>query len=385
MPRILVPGFTEMDFPEPMTPLMEAAQEELLNGKYSSLLMEAASVRDFPKLLRNTMHKKLMNTWDNFPSTWEVICSEIGSANDFREMTRQRLSGAEELLEVEEHGEYKDQDLLEEDLKFSIRKYGRLFGISWETLVNDDTNELKRMPERMGKAAKRGLDKDIWRYLFGASAGSGGPRISLDGKSLFCTEHRNVLTKNSGVNVIGEASLTNAFTAMRTQRDMRGEIIHLTPKYLIIGPELEIHAWKVLQGSPTMPMYPGAAGTPSGGFFSPEFGASSTGGGGGDGLTPGSAAVVPRFPSNVKNFFAGKLQVVVVPWMNSPTEWYLLADPNQHDTMEVSFLKGRREPELFTQDGTQGKAFERDEIRYKMRMCWGKAILDYRSFYQGSQ
>jgi hypothetical protein len=373
MPRILVPGFAEMDFPEPMTPLMEAAQEELLSGKYSSLLMEAASVRDFPKLLRNTMHKKLMQTWDNFPSTWEIIVSETGSANDFREMTRQRLSGAEELLEVEEHGEYKDQDLMEEDLKFAIRKFGRLFGVSWETLVNDDTNEIKRMPERMGKAAKRGLDKDIWRYVIGPSAGSGGPVISLDGKRLFSVEHRNINTKNAGVNVINEASLTQAFTAMRTQRDMRGEIIHITPKYLIIGPELEIHAWKVLQGSPTMPMYPSTTGTPSGGYYSPDFGATSGG------------SVVPRFPSNVKNFFAGKLQVVVVPWFNSPTEWYLLADPNQHDTMEVSFLKGRQEPELFTQDGTQGKAFERDEIRYKMRMCWGKAILDYRAWYQGSQ
>jgi hypothetical protein len=373
MPRILVPGFAEYDFPEPATPLMEAAQEELHSGTYSGLLMEAASVRDFPKLLRNTMHKKMMKSWDNFPSSWETITSEIGSAKDFREQTRQRVSGAEELLEVEEHGEYKDQDLLEEDLKFSIRKYGRLFGVSWETLINDDTNEIKRMPDRMAKAAKKGLDKDIWTYVIGDSASSGGPVISLNGRRLFSIQHNNVNTRNSGKNILNETSLTQAFTAMRTQRDMRGEMVHLVPKYLIIGPELEIHAWKVLQGSATMPVYPAATGTPVQGAYTQEFGATS------------SSTQVPRFPSNVKNFFAGKLQVVVVPWLHSATSWYLLADPKQHDTLEVSFLKGRREPELFTQDGTQGKAFEKDEIRYKMRMCWGKSLLDYRPWYQGSQ
>jgi len=378
MKNMLVPGYSYVPFPEPESELMEQAQDELLSGTFSRLLMEAASTRDFPKLLRNTMYKKMMKEWDNFPASWETVCSEIGTANDFREQTRQRLTGAEELLEVEEHGEYKDQDLLEEDLKFSLRKYGRLFGVSWETLINDDTNEIKKMPERMGKAAKRGLDKDIWRYVTGTSAGSGGPILSLDGKRLFCVEHRNVNTGNSGLNIINEASLTKAFTAMRTQRDMRGEIIHIVPKYLIIGPELEIHAWKVLQGSATMPMYPAATGTPSQGYYDQAFGADHT-------PTGGSITAVPRFPSQTKNFFAGKLEVVVVPWLNSATEWYLLADPKQHDTMEVAFLKGRREPEMWTQDGTQGKAFDKDEIRYKVRLCWGKAWLDYRSAYQGSR
>jgi len=255
--------------------------------------------------------------------------------------------------------------------------------VSWETLINDDTNEIRRMPERMARAAKRGLDLDIWRYVTGTTVGGGGPKISLDGKRLFSVEHRNVNTANAGVNIINEAALTRAFTAMRTQRDMRGEIIHLVPKYLLIGPELEIHAWKVLQGSATMPMYPAQGAYAGGGVYPDEFGSSTVGGGGPGGVV--TASNVPRFPSNVKNFFAGKLEVIVVPWFNSATEWYLLADPKQHDTLEVSFLKNRREPELFTQDGTQGKAFERDEIRYKMRMCWGKAVLDYRAWYQGSQ
>ncbi len=345
--------------PEPQTPLMEAARYEIEQGSFSRLLMEAATTTDFPKLLRNTMYKGMMKEWQEYPSTYETIVSEFGNARDFREITRQRVSTADELLAVAEHGEYKDQDLLEEDLKYSVAKYGRLFGVSWELLINDDMGQIKRQPERMGKAAAKGLDKDIWKYVFG------NPTLSLDKKQLFSIDHLNKNTSNNGTNAIGEASLTKAFKAMRTQRDLRGDLINIQPRFLVIGPALEIHAWKVLQGSMTMPLMQ----TPNA--------ALQIGQGGNSTFNAG-------FP-NTQNYFRGKLEIIVCRWIESDTAWYLVADPRQHDTIEVSFLRGQREPEMFVQDGSQGRSFDRDEIRYKMRHVWGKHVLDYRSWYQGSE
>src|SRR3990172_8392513 len=82
--------------PEPVTPLMEAAQEEIKRGTVSRLLIEAATTSDFPKLLRNTMYKGMLKEWQEYPTTWETIVSETGNAKDFREITRQRVSSADE-------------------------------------------------------------------------------------------------------------------------------------------------------------------------------------------------------------------------------------------------------------------------------------------------
>lgn len=347
------------NMPDVQTPLMEQARYEIEQGTFSRILLEAATTNDFPKLLRNTMYKGMMKEWNEYPSTFEQVVSEFGNARDFREITRQRVGTADELLQVAEHGEYKDQDLLEEDLKYSVQKFGRLFGVSWELLINDDMGQIKKQPERMGKAAAKGVDKDIWKYIFN------NPVLSLDKKQLFHLDHGNKNYANSGINALGEASLTKAFKAMRTQRDLRGDLINLQPKLLIHGPALEIHVWKILNGTMTMPV-----------MQAPDQ-ALQIGQGGAHTFNAG-------FP-NTQNYFRGKLTPVSVRWLDSDTGWYIVADPRQHDTIEVSYLRGQREPELFVQDGSQGRSFDRDEIRYKMRHVWGKSVLDYRSWYQGSE
>jgi len=48
-------------------------------------------------------------------------------------------------------------------------------------------------------------------------------------------------------------------------------------------------------------------------------------------------------------------------------------------TIEIGFLNGREEPELFVQDEpTNGSMFSNDKITYKVRHIYGGAVLDYR-------
>jgi hypothetical protein len=156
---------------------------------------------------------------------------------------------------------------------------------------------------------------------------------------------------------LSEAALATAYNAMLNQSDLKGYPIKITPKYLIVSPQNEIKVWKLLNT---------------------VQGAIPTSGVATDTLSGTTQAVQPT----AKNFFAGKLTPVFVPWLTA-TEWYLVGDPSQFDTVEVGFLNGKKEPDLFVQDGNLGTAFERDQIRYKVRIVWGKAILDYRPFYCG--
>ena len=328
--------------------LQEAAIAELENGVNSRLLMEAASTADFPAMLANTMYKLMLKKWEEYPATWQMLASDTANLKDFKEQQRNRLSESDNLLGVNEHGEYKDSSLVDEKIRYSPKKYGRIFGISWETLINDDMQEIKKQPERFGRAAARSLDYDIWSFI------RSNPVI-YDGVNLFdATTHKNKPNSNTE---LSEAALASAYQAMTIQKDLKGYNIRIVPKYLAVSPAQEIKVWKMLN------MVQGAI---------PTSGVAT------DPLSGTTQAVQPT----ARNFFAGKLTPIFVPWLDEK-EWYLFGDPKQYDTLEIGFLNGKKEPDLFVQDGNLGTAFDRDEIRYKVRMVWGKAIMDFRPFYNG--
>jgi len=329
--------------------LQEAAQAELDSGMYSRLLQEAASTADFPAIMANTLYKVMLKSYQEYPSTWTQIVSETSSLKDFKEQTRTRFSESDNLLEVGEHGEYKDSSLQDEKVKYAPKKYGRMFGVSWEALINDDMAEIKKQPQRFGRSAARTIDYDIWTHV------RSNPTI-YDGTALFTTAHANFSSGSMNA-VLSEATLATAFNSMIMQTDLKGYPIRIVPKFLVCSPQQEIKVWKMMntvnQAIPTS----GVATDP---------------------LSGTTQAVQPTS----KNFFQGKLTPIFVPWLDA-AEWYLVADPGQWDTIEVGFLNGKKEPDLFVQDGNLGTAFERDQIRYKVRIVWGKGLLDYRTWYCG--
>ena len=64
-----------------------------------------------------------------------------------------------------------------------------------------------------------------------------------DGVALFHASHGNLAASPAA---IGEASVSAARLAMRSQTGITGERISVTPKYLVVGPEIETEAEKFL-------------------------------------------------------------------------------------------------------------------------------------------
>ena len=69
-------------------------------------------------------------------------------------------------------------------------------------------------------------------------------------------------------------------------------------------------------------------------------------------------------------------EIVPVSYWTDDKDWVTVADTNRLPVLEVSFLDGRQEPELFVQDMPNvGSLFANDTITYKIRHIYGGAIL----------
>jgi len=88
-----------------------------------------------------------------------------------------------------------------------------------------------------------------------------------------------------------------------------------------------------------------------------------------------------RRATNNDTDFVETLQMQVIPvwYWTDPNNWYTTCDPTEMPTIEVGFLDGNEEPELFVQDNpTVGSLFTHDKITYKLRHIYGGTVEDYR-------
>jgi len=79
------------------------------------------------------------------------------------------------------------------------------------------------------------------------------------------------------------------------------------------------------------------------------------------------------------NPFVNRLEVVSTARLDAgdPLQWYLMANPNMHDTVEVAFLDGQTSPFLESKDG-----WTVDGVEYKVRLDAVAGALDFRGLYQ---
>ena len=63
-------------------------------------------------------------------------------------------------------------------------------------------------------------------------------------------------------------------------------------------------------------------------------------------------------------------------------DWFLVNSKGQ--TIEVVFLDGMEEPEIFVQDMPNvGATFTADKVVWKLRHWWGRTPIDFRTLFGG--
>lgn len=318
--------------------MVEMARESLRRESGSTVnfgdnmeLARAAinSTSTFPAIMSNLANKSVMVGFNEAETTYQIWAGK-GSNRDFKEAARVALSEAGTLELVPEGGQFQQDSFGEASARTKVATYGKLFSLTRQAIINDDLGLFSKIATKYGSAAKRLVNKMVYAQL------TGNVKMQ-DNVALFDAKHGNVAGTGEALSV---KAIAKAITAMRRQKGITGEAtLNITPKYLVVPPELEMTAYQIVN----------------------------------------STAAVDGVNSGVANPYKGRFIVVADAELTDPDAWYLVADATQHDTIEVTYLNGVETPRLETRQG-----FDVDGIEYKVAFDCGVSALDFRGVFKNA-
>lgn len=266
---------------------------------------------------------------------WRRIV-RVTSIPDFRTNRRIRLGGFGNLSTVSEGGTYQLLDYpTDEEVTYAVTKRGNLTTLTMESMVNDDLGAAQRIINDLPVAAAQTLYEFVFDFI------KDNVTLDYDSTALFHANHGNL-----GSTAFSATTLEAAEVAMfeQTEQDS-GKPLGIRPRIPIIPVELQKEVWETITSG-----------------VSSDSGRDET----------------------VDNWFKsrGYENPIIPPYWTDANNWYLVADPSRYPTIEIGFLNGRQEPELFVQDQpTIGSNFTADVTTYKMRHIYGGDVLEHRGLY----
>jgi HK97 family phage prohead protease len=281
---------------------------------------------DFPAIFADTANRSLRRAYDAAPQVLKRLARQT-TARDFRAKSGIQLGEAPTLEKVNEAGEYKYGTLAEASESYAIDTFGKIVSLSRKAIINDDIGAFVDLSGKLGMAAAE-FEAQFLVNLLASGAGL-GPTMA-DGDTLFHADHGNKSVSGAALDA---TTLGAARLAMRRQTGLSGKPINVTPKFVLVPPELETKGEQIL------------------------------------------AAIQPAKAEDV-NPFGGKMELLVEARLASATRWYVVADPAQIDGLEYAYLQGEEGPQIETRAG-----FEVDGLEVKVRLDFGAAFMDWRGWY----
>ena len=280
------------------------------------------STSDFGNILSSAVGRVLRKTYESAASGLKPVARRI-TIDDFRARNFVGMSGFAALEKVNEHGEFKRGSIEDSGESVRLESFGKIFGVTRQALINDDLSAFAEMPRKLGVAASQ-FEADQLAALLAANP------LMCDGKAVFHADHRNVATVASA---LSKDALSAARKSMRTQRDDAGQLIGVAPRWLVVGPELETLAEELM------------------------------------------ATINPSGTDEVQPI---RLRIAVEPRL-AGFGWYVAADPSEVDGLVCAHLASEPGPQLEYRNG-----FDVDGVEMKVRLDFGCAFIDFRSWYRNA-
>ena len=303
--------------------LREAAGDE-------QWMREAVDSATFANVLGNSITRRMIADYlaPSRYDSWRQLATTT-PVNDFRIQERTRYGGYGDLPAVAESGDYVELGSpTDEKSTYAVTKRGGLEKVTLEAIKNDDVGALSRIPAKLSTAAQRTLAKFVFDFI------RTNPVI-YDGAALFHASHNNL-----GAAALDAASLKAGRLAMLKQAELdSGDRLNIPPMHLWVSADEEETGFDLF-----------------------------------------------RRQTNNESDFVESMQMQVHPvwYWTDPNDWALSADHREIPTIEIGFLDGNEEPELFIQDSpVNGSLFANDTITYKLRHTYGGNALDFRGLYKG--
>ncbi|MCG8068220.1 MAG: ATP-dependent Clp protease proteolytic subunit [Candidatus Thiodiazotropha taylori] len=303
-----------------------------LGGASPSEIVQAAmTTSDFPDLLSGVANKSLMLGYEREPASHRIWTRSV-EVNDFKPVNRVALSEAPGLLEIPEHGAYKEGSLSDRAESYQLKTYGRIMKLTRQAIINDDLGGFTRIPLAFGASAARLEADKVYGLLMS------NPNMS-DNFALFSAEHNNLAGTGAPLSV---PTLSAARMAMRTQTGANDGYLNIVPTFLIVPAAMESEAMVLLANEHFERVVDG------------------------DALRSGLAWVK-------------QLELVVDPRLDadSTAAWYLAGSNSQIDTFEIAHLDGWKY--VFTEDRQK---FEDDSYEVKARLDFACQAIDWVGMYK---
>lgn len=295
----------------------------------------------FSFVLGNTLGRRLVAAYQEPNYREDLLISVRKTVRDFRMQEAVLVGGFPDLATVDpEAANYQEiAGVTDEESTYAVLQKGNILTITRKTIINDDITIVQRLINGLGRAARRTHAKYVWAF-YTANANCS------DGTAWFTAPHGNL-----GAAALTPATALVAYKALAkmTEKNSGARIGLLDApdvKPNLVGP---IDLLETIERIATEDFYYGA-----------------------NDLT-----------TKIPNPLTGKISPVVMSLLTDANDWGLILPPSVIDIVEMGYLNGRQEPELFLADSPQSEqVFVADKIRHKIRHEYAGAVIDFRSGYK---
>ena len=282
-----------------------ALRGESVRGKGVNEIMASSfnTTSDFPLILQDVANKEMLSAYQSGEPTFKKIARRA-TANDFKSRNVMTLGRGSELEKLGENGEIKTGKVSEAGASYRLSTFARAFNFGREMMINDDLSAFTQFFSTIGMKAKTLESREFWEQFTSGT-------LKFNGSNLF---HATASTQITGTADLS-AALALMTLAMRKQKELDGDYVDLSPAFLVVSPEREIEARKLL------------------------------------------SAVQATSTGDV-NVFANSMSLIVENRLSGQTNnpFYLFADPSLAPAFEYCYLRGNENPYIEAEQvfGTRG-------------------------------
>lgn len=314
--------YVEMTGDRYVTGLLRDCDATRMRESFGAEFREAVSSGTFANALGNSITRRMQAVFEGLTDlqAWRKVATAV-PISDFRTQERVRIGGYGNLPIVAENGPYTAATSPgDAKATYAARKRGFLETISREAIKNDDIGALRRMPAELALAAANTLHEFVFDFF------RTNPAI-YDTVALYHATHANLFT----VALSAAEFATHRLAMVKQARAGSAKRMGVSPASILVPFELQETAYNLFVRN-----------------------------------------------QNLDKTYVQSINPEVIPvgYWTDANDWVTVASPSVLPVLEIGFIDGREQPELFVQDMPNvGNLFSNDQLTYKIRHEYDGAIL----------
>lgn len=305
-----------------VTGRMQDCDRARMRESLGTRFAEALDTTSWSDALGNSITRRMQAVFTGLAEqqAWRRVAT-VSRVSDFRTQERIRIGGYGNLPVVAQGDPYAALTSPGDDkATYAIAKRGGTEVVTREMILNDDVSSIRRIPVELALAAGNTLYEFVFDF-YRTNA------VIYDTKALYHVDHGNLFTAA----LDATAFAAHRLAMVKQVRAGSGKRLGVGPAAVLVPYELQEVAYNLFVRN-----------------------------------------------QNLDKTYVQSINPEVIPvsyWADG-NDWVTVADPMVLPVLEISFLNGQEDPELFVQDMPNvGSLFSNDKVTYKIRHEYGGTVL----------